>query len=150
MFEWLKGVFGFSQESAEQLINMNMRVKLGRGGYGQVYLGDYKGIKVAVKKIELSQVKSNKREEDALMNLKHDNIVKLLHVENQGDHRYSTKYFKSTFKYLKDGQTFIGVTHWSCANVQWTNFSCRKNILKRTMNQHYQLQKRSSSNFSKD
>ncbi len=88
MFEWVKGVFGFSQESAEQLISINNKVRLGGGGYGQVYLGDYKGIKVAVKKIKRDKILSNKREEDALRKLKHDNIVKLLHVEDQGPDRY--------------------------------------------------------------
>ena len=56
MWKWLMGLFGFSrQESAEKLISINNKVGLGIGGYGDVYLGDYKGIKVAGKKIELSK-----------------------------------------------------------------------------------------------
>ena len=55
--------------------------ELGRGSYGIVYLGTFQGIDVAVKRIPLEWVE--KREEDAMCRFDHQNIVKLLCVEQE-------------------------------------------------------------------
>ena len=55
---------------------------LGKGGFGIVFEGVWCAIPVAIKRIALSDITSNQREEEALQRLDHPNVIKLLHVEN--------------------------------------------------------------------
>ena len=55
---------------------------LGKGGFGIVFEGVWRGKPVAIKRIALSDITSNQREEEALQRLDHPNVIKLLHVEN--------------------------------------------------------------------
>ncbi|KAK4014954.1 hypothetical protein OUZ56_027466 [Daphnia magna] len=59
---------------------------LGRGSFGTVFKGKFGGRDVAVKRVELHKV--NQREEEAMLELDHPNIVKLFHCENDKDFRY--------------------------------------------------------------
>ena len=59
---------------------------IGKGIYGIVFEGTWKGKKVAVKRIQIENVENNK-EEEALKKLDHPNVVKLYHVESDSDFR---------------------------------------------------------------
>jgi serine/threonine protein kinase len=60
---------------------------LGEGGYGTVFEGVWHGKPVAIKRIQLSDISSNQREEEALQKLEHPNVIKLLHVESDSTFR---------------------------------------------------------------
>jgi serine/threonine protein kinase len=60
---------------------------LGIGGYGIVYKKIWNEEEVAVKRIPLTHISSNEREEEALKKLDHLNVVKLFHVENDENFR---------------------------------------------------------------
>jgi predicted Ser/Thr protein kinase len=70
-------------------IKVNLGVKLGKGGYGVVFEGEWKNDKVAVKRIEkLPSAKGDEQEEEkALKKLEHPNVIKLLHVESDATFR---------------------------------------------------------------
>jgi serine/threonine protein kinase len=55
---------------------------LGKGGFGIVFEGVWCTTPVAIKRIALSDITSNEREEEALQRLDHPNVIKLLHVES--------------------------------------------------------------------
>jgi len=57
------------------------RKVLGKGGFGEVFEGFYHGTRVAVKRILLTEIDNNGREEDALQKLDHQNVVKLYGVK---------------------------------------------------------------------
>jgi serine/threonine protein kinase len=62
---------------------------IGKGGFGNVFRGNFLDQSVAVKRILLTNIQGvlNSREETFLTQLQHDNIVKLLHIENDDDFR---------------------------------------------------------------
>ena len=60
---------------------------LGEGRYGTVFEGVWRGKPVAIKRIQLSDIASSEREEEALKKLDHPNIIKLLHVESDSKFR---------------------------------------------------------------
>ena len=60
---------------------------LGQGGFGTVFEGVWRGKPVAIKRIQLSDIASSEREEEALKKLDHPNIIKLLHVESDSKFR---------------------------------------------------------------
>ena len=55
---------------------------IGKGGFGTVFEGVWCGKPVAIKRIPLSDLASNEREEEALKKLDHPNVIKLLLVES--------------------------------------------------------------------
>jgi serine/threonine protein kinase len=55
---------------------------LGKGGFGIVFEGVWRGKPVAIKRIALSDITSNEREEEALKKLDHPNVIKFTHVES--------------------------------------------------------------------
>ena len=66
---------------------MDQNAILGKGKYGTVFEGVWREKPVAIKRIQLSDIKSNEREEAALQKLDHSNVIKLLHVENDSTFR---------------------------------------------------------------
>ncbi|KAI9557856.1 hypothetical protein GHT06_014607 [Daphnia sinensis] len=62
-------------------------VSLGQGGQGSVFLGGFEGRDAAVKRVPVFRL-GNGREEEALKQLNHPNIVKLLHSEADVDFKY--------------------------------------------------------------
>ena len=80
------------------VIKVRDNVKLGSGGYGEVFYGTYSGKvrqkrSVAVKKIDLS--KSDKREESALQKLYHPNVIQLFHETVDQNFRYEQSHQSS-------------------------------------------------------
>ncbi len=69
------------------LSNLDKNKILGQGGYGTVYEGVWRGKPVAIKRIQLSDIASSEREEEALKKLDHPNVIKLLHVESDSKFR---------------------------------------------------------------
>lgn len=66
-------------------IQYNSKDKLGEGGFGSVFLGQFDGRQVAVKRVDVTKVNDN--EEKVLKQLDHPNVIKLFHSE-------SDKHFK--------------------------------------------------------
>ncbi len=62
---------------------------LGQGGYGIVYKGFWgpNRIPVAVKRLQLLTLDNTEKEEEALIKLKHPNIIQIYHAENDTDFR---------------------------------------------------------------
>ena len=60
---------------------------IGKGGFGTVFEGVWCEKLVAIKRIALSNIASNEREEEALKKLDHPNVIKLLHVERDSTFR---------------------------------------------------------------
>jgi serine/threonine protein kinase len=60
---------------------------LGKGGFGTVFEGVWCENLVAIKRIQLSDLASNEREQEALHKLDHPNVIKLLHVESDSAFR---------------------------------------------------------------
>ena len=67
--------------AAQNQIKYDKTKELGRGSYGTVYRGTFRGIEVAVKRIPQDQVEP--REEEAMCRFDHPNIVKLLCIEEE-------------------------------------------------------------------
>jgi hypothetical protein len=63
--------------------------KIGKGGYGVVYRGTYEGSAVAVKVfkdyLDNEGKKEQKREMEEHFRLDHENVLKLLHVNDSRD-----------------------------------------------------------------
>ncbi|XP_046461319.1 uncharacterized protein LOC124207753 isoform X2 [Daphnia pulex] len=65
---------------------MKKENELGRGGFGVVYRGMYEGNAVAVKVPSGDAIKpEQKREMEEHLRLDHENVLKLLHVDDSGD-----------------------------------------------------------------
>ena len=61
--------------------------RLGKGAFGTVFEGVWREKPVAIKRILLSDIVSNEREEEALQKLDHPHVIKLLHVESDSTFR---------------------------------------------------------------
>lgn len=57
------------------------------GTYGPVYRGNLGSFDVAVKVVEIKRSTVNNNQEKALLRLEHPNIVRLIHVDQQGEYR---------------------------------------------------------------
>lgn len=62
-------------------IQFDGKVRLGEGGYGNVFAGTFRERKVAVKRVLLIDA-TYENEENILKKLDHPNIVKLFHFSN--------------------------------------------------------------------
>jgi serine/threonine-protein kinase/endoribonuclease IRE1 len=60
---------------------------LGKGRFGIVYMGSWNRMPVAIKRIQLVHLDSSEKEEEALRNLKHPNVIQIYHAENDTDFR---------------------------------------------------------------
>jgi len=62
---------------------------IGRGGFGFIFKGFLGPTRkpVAVKRVMLEDVEGSEREEEALRNLKHPNVVELYHVKSDSSFR---------------------------------------------------------------
>ena len=63
---------------------------LGRGAYATVFVGKWRNIDVAVKRIELHDLLTD-REEKAMKELDHPNVIKLLNFEEDSYFKYLSK-----------------------------------------------------------
>ncbi len=61
----------------------NRQKILGRGHFGTVFDGTFGGTKVAVKRIQLFDCKP--QEESTMGKFEHENVLKLIHVEENED-----------------------------------------------------------------
>ena len=62
--------------------DLSLNKILGKGAFGIVFEGVWCAKPVAIKRIAMSDITSNVREEEALKKLDHPYVIKLLHVEN--------------------------------------------------------------------
>ena len=74
---------------------------LGRGAYGKVHVGKYKGENVAVKIIPLDFVDDCDNEIELQKNFDHPNVLKLLKVEEDTDERNGSRYQMSQPRRLR-------------------------------------------------
>lgn len=79
--------FDVLKTSGEHLTYSRKEI-LGIGAYAIVYRGVFKGITVAVKKIDLDRLRSENTEIAVQQQLNHENILKIIHVEEDFDFRY--------------------------------------------------------------
>ena len=77
-----------TQESGTQQLQYDETSVLGEGSSGFIFRGTLNGLQVAVKRVQLVQIKTSVKECQALLDLDHPNIVKLLHVEDDPFFRY--------------------------------------------------------------
>lgn len=122
---------------------------LGKGNFGTVFEGVWKGIQVAIKRVSLDRTTSSEREENALTKFDHANVIKLFHVEEDQDFKYlinssSNQFICYSFTYFvkiffpsvvqshDDPVVFEGRTH---RQIHWSNAStggCSFSISNRT------------------
>ena len=76
------------------LVKIDESKELGRGGFGTVFLGTFEGNNVAVKKIPVSVLDEEickedlQREIELHKQLDHQNVLKLLHVDEEKDPKW--------------------------------------------------------------
>jgi hypothetical protein len=87
----LSSAFFFGKMAASSsvdIVNIDRAKIIGKGSFGIVFEGVWCGLKVAVKRIPIENATSSEREENALEQFDHENVVKLFHVEKNQDFRY--------------------------------------------------------------
>ena len=64
---------------------------IGTGGFGTVHRGTLRGSEVAIKKVQIDRLtpKRADREFDVMRMLDHPNVLKLLHVEERNEIRFT-------------------------------------------------------------
>ncbi|KAI9561484.1 hypothetical protein GHT06_012442 [Daphnia sinensis] len=98
-------------------IEVNKGDVLGKGGFGIVYRGTYNGETIAVKKIMLENVDKHNREVTLQIQLDHENVLKILTVEQSDDFRYiALELCNGTLAQLCDG-TYVGAELPSDAKI---------------------------------
>ena len=73
------------------LVKIDESKELGRGGFGTVFLGTFEGNNVAVKKIPVGVLDNEndlQREVELHKQLDHQNVLKLLHVDDEKDPKW--------------------------------------------------------------
>ena len=73
------------------LVKIDESKELGRGGFGTVFLGTFEGNNVAVKKIPVGVLDNEndlQREVELHKQLDHQNVLKLLHVDEEKDPKW--------------------------------------------------------------
>ena len=76
------------------LVKIDESKELGRGGFATVFLGTFEGNNVAVKKIPVSVLDEEickedlQREIELHKQLDHQNVLKLLHVDDEKDPKW--------------------------------------------------------------
>ncbi len=71
-------------------MKFNRDSELGRGSYGKVFKGNFYEKQVAVKriKVKVAENPTRGREEEEQIKLNHENVVKLIFVDDEKDSRY--------------------------------------------------------------
>lgn len=88
------------------LLKVHRNMKLGEGGFAVVLYGTLQQHRehkyaVAVKRIDVTHSASSKREEDALKELRHSNVIRLFHATSDNNFRFFLSiYNQSTAKLL--------------------------------------------------
>lgn len=75
-------------------IDFNRKMPLGRGEFGTVYQGTFNGMEVAVKRIIVFDLKDqlfDSQEEKIMKEMNHENVLKLYHVHEDEDFKYSLR-----------------------------------------------------------
>lgn len=95
---------------------LTIQTKVGQGGFGEVFLGKWNGMKVAIKKLSVSQFKNRENihrfinEIDVISSLRHPNVVLYIGASiDQYDYYLITEYLPkgSLFDYMrKDKRKF--------------------------------------------
>ena len=67
-------------------IAFDPKIRLGQGGYSSVFAGTWKNQEIAVKRVE--SIDTEDKEENALKQLTHPNVVKLLDVESDNSFKW--------------------------------------------------------------
>lgn len=80
---------GLKLVSKEHNLKIDLAKELGGGGYGKVFMGKYKEEEVAVKRVQVIDIKDS-REEEALQNLSNENVVKFHYYFVKKDFGYET------------------------------------------------------------
>ena len=73
------------------LVKIDESKELGRGGFATVFLGTFEGNNVAVKKIPVGVLDNEndlQREVELHKQLDHQNVLKLLHVDEEKDPKW--------------------------------------------------------------
>ena len=73
------------------LVKIDESKELGRGGFGIVFLGSFEGNQVAVKRIPVGVFENEtdlQREIELHKQLDHQNVLKLLHVDEEKDPKW--------------------------------------------------------------
>ena len=99
---------------------------LGSGGFGVVYQGFWGSTPVAIKRLQLIHVESNeKKEEEALRNLKHPNVIKMFHAESDANFRLEIRHEILIFINLKLKTKKIqsDILRLNCVKLRWTSYS---------------------------
>ena len=69
-----------------ETFEMDRKSMLGKGSYATVFPGKWKGLDVAIKRIQLHEIID--REEKTMRDLKHPNVLELLDVKEDENFRY--------------------------------------------------------------
>ena len=97
---------------------------LGTGGQGMVLHGFWGSTPVAVKRIQLFHVECKEEEEQALRNLKHPNVIKMFHAENDADFRYCNGSFnEKKIKFLIGWDNSSDILLSNCVKPRWISCS---------------------------